>query len=56
MCPGALTRACGSTLTAERDALFELARTGKIILSQRGKTVPPVNLKGTFRVRLKRAD
>ena len=52
MCPGKLARDCGTVLDAARSDLFDLASTGKIRLSQRGKTVNPQELKGPFRVSL----
>ena len=53
MCPGKLARDCGTVLDAARIDLFDLASTGKIRLSQRGKTVNPQELKGPFRVSLR---
>jgi hypothetical protein len=53
MCPGKLSRDCGTTLAKARTDLLVLASVGKITLSQRGKTVSADNLKGPFRVRLK---
>jgi hypothetical protein len=52
MCPGKLARDCGTVLDAARSDLFDLASTGNIRLSQRGKTVNPQQLKGPFRVSL----
>jgi hypothetical protein len=48
MCPGKLARDCGTVLDAARIDLFDLASTGKIRLSQRGKTVNPPGIEGTF--------
>jgi hypothetical protein len=53
MCPGQLSRDCGTTLSKARDDILVLARAGRIALSQRGKSVPPDGLKGPFRVRLR---
>ncbi len=50
MCPGQLARDCGTTLGHAREDLLELARSGKIALSQRGRRVSPDGLKGPFRV------
>lgn len=54
MCPGKLVRDCRTVLAAARSDLFDLASTGNIRLSQRGKTVKPQELKGPFRVRCER--
>jgi hypothetical protein len=51
MCPGKLSRDCGSTLAQARPDLVELAQQRKVILSQRGKSVEATALKGPFRVR-----
>jgi hypothetical protein len=52
MCPGRLARDCGTTLREARGEIFELAKAGKIALSQRGEEVAPDGeLKGPFRVR-----
>ncbi len=52
MCPGRLSRDCGTTLAKARADLLALARAGTIVLSQRGKKASPEDLKGPFRVRL----
>jgi hypothetical protein len=52
MCPGQLARACGTTLRAARADIMELAREGKIAVSQRGKEVQDgKEIRGPFRVR-----
>jgi hypothetical protein len=56
MCPGQLARDCDSTLNAARADLLALTRSGAVALSQRGKSASPDDLKGPFRVRLKRPD
>ena len=53
MCPGQLSRHCGTTLAKARDDILSLARAGRIALSQRGRSVRPDGLKGPFRVRLR---
>ena len=50
MCPGKLSRDCGSTLAAMRPDLLALAKAGKIVLSQGGKAVHGEKIKGPFRV------
>jgi hypothetical protein len=52
MCPGQLSRDCGTTLAKSRGDILALARAGRIALSQRGRSVTPDALKGPFRVRL----
>jgi hypothetical protein len=52
MCPGRLARDCGTTLAALRPKLLALARSGKIVLSQRGRRISGAAIKGPFRVRL----
>jgi len=52
MCPGRLSRDCGTTLAEARADILALAETGKIALSQRGKKVAGSRIKGPFRVRL----
>jgi hypothetical protein len=53
MCPGQLSRDCGTTLREARADILALAEDGKIALSQRGRKVPRgTNVKGPFRVRL----
>ncbi len=54
ICPGQLTRDCGTTLAQARPDLLALAREEKITLSQRGKTIAGDEIKGPFRVRLSR--
>ena len=54
MCPGKLSRDCGTTLRAARADILALAQDGKIMLSQRGKDVPAgAEIEGPFRVRSK---
>ena len=53
MCPGKLSRECGTTLRAARGEILALAKTGKIALSQQGKPVRGKEPKGPFRVRLR---
>jgi hypothetical protein len=53
MCPGQLSRACGTTLAQARGDILVLARAGRIALSQRGQAVTPDRLKGPFRVCLR---
>jgi hypothetical protein len=53
MCPGRLSRDCGTTLAKARHDILILARAGRIALSQRGQSVTPDGLKGPFRVRLR---
>jgi hypothetical protein len=53
MCPGQLSRDCGTTLRAARADIMALARAKKIALSQGNKPVKPDTLKGPFRVRLR---
>ena len=52
MCPGQLSRDCGTTLAKARADILALAETGKIQLSQRGKKVAGAKIKGPFRVSL----
>ncbi len=53
MCPGQLSRDCGTTLRAARADILALADAGKIMISQRGRKVPPGgDVKGPFRIRL----
>ena len=52
MCPGKLSRDCGTTLAQARADILALAEAGKIQLSQRGKKVAGSQIKGPFRVRL----
>jgi hypothetical protein len=52
MCPGQLARDCGATLPAIRPDLLALARSGSIILTQRGQKIPGPEIRGPFRVRL----
>jgi hypothetical protein len=54
MCPGQLARDCGTTLAQARADLMALARTKKIKLSQRGKSVHAGEIKGPFRISLRR--
>jgi len=53
MCPGRLSRDCGTTLAKARHDILALSRAGRIVLSQRGQSVTPDGLKGAFRVRLR---
>ena len=53
MCPGQLSRDCGTTLAQAREDILALAEAGKISLSQRGKKVAGTTMKGPFRVRLR---
>jgi hypothetical protein len=53
MCPGRLSRDCGSTLAQARADLLGLAHAGKVVLSQRGEPAQAADLKGPFRVRLR---
>jgi hypothetical protein len=52
MCPGQLSRDCGTTLAKARADILALAEAGEIELSQRGKKVAGSHIKGPFRVRL----
>jgi hypothetical protein len=52
MCPGALARDCGATLAVIRPDLLELARAGRVLLTQRGEKVSGPEIRGPFRVRL----
>jgi hypothetical protein len=52
MCPGRLSRDCGSSLAETRPDLWALAHAGKVVLSQGGKAVKGEAIKGPFRVRL----
>ncbi len=52
MCPGRLSRDCGTTLRSARGEILALAKQGVIVLSQRGKPVRSETVKGPFRVRL----
>jgi hypothetical protein len=52
MCPGQLSRDCGTTLAEARADILALADEGKISLSQRGKKVAGEKIKGPFRVKL----
>jgi hypothetical protein len=54
MCPGQLALECGTTLREAREDILALARAGKIKLSQRGNEISGENLKGPFRVKLRR--
>jgi hypothetical protein len=54
MCPGQLSRDCGTTLAEARGDILDLAEAGKLTLSQRGRDVASgKGLKGPFRVRLR---
>ncbi len=53
MCPGQLSRDCGTTLAQARADILALAEAGKIVLSQCGKKVAGAKIKGPFRVRLR---
>ena len=53
MCPGKLSRECGSTLAQTRPDLLALAHAGKVLLSQGGHAVKGDVIKGPFRVRLR---
>ncbi len=50
MCPGQLSRDCGTPLAQARADILALAEAGKIQLSQRGKKVSGPEIKGPFRV------
>jgi hypothetical protein len=52
MCPGRLARDCGTVLSQIRGNLLELALSGEIRISQKGKAVSPQGLRGPFRVSL----
>jgi hypothetical protein len=52
ICPGQLSRDCGTTLAQARADILALADAGKIQLSQRGKKVAGPKIKGPFRVKL----
>jgi len=52
ICPGQLSRDCGTTQAKARADLFALARAEKIVLSQRGKALKADEIKGPFRVKL----
>jgi hypothetical protein len=52
MCPGQLSRDCGTTLAKARADILALADAGEIELSHRGKKVAGLYIKGPFRVRL----
>jgi DNA-binding GntR family transcriptional regulator len=54
MCPGRLARDCGTVLASIRAELKTLADENTIVITQSGTIVAPGNLKGPFRVHLKR--
>ena len=51
MCPGQLSRDCGTTLSSAREDILELAKAKKIKISQGGKPANLTAIKGPFRVR-----
>jgi hypothetical protein len=52
MCPGQLSRDCGTTLAKARADILALADAGEIELSHRGTKVAGLYITGPFRVRL----
>jgi len=54
MCPGRLSRDCGTTLKTARADILALAKAKRITLSQSGCDVAPgMDVRGPFRVRLR---